>query len=82
MQNLKKSGLRSLTSYLWFTYYIHPSCSCVFFRSAAYILLLEGDRGQVFCSSPPGRVVCLLLCTGEFPIVQEQNVQARWERDG
>lgn len=58
------------------------SFSCVFFRPAAHILLLEGDRGQVFCSSPPGCIVCLLLCTGEFPIVQEQNVQARWERDG
>lgn len=39
-------------------------------RSAAYILLLEGDRRQVFCSSSPGSIVCLLLCTGECPIVQ------------
>ncbi len=40
------------------------------FRSAANILLLEGDRRQVFCSSSSGSVVCLLLCTGECPIVQ------------
>lgn len=42
----------------------------LFSRSAANILLLEGDRRQVFCNSPCGSIVCLLLCTGECPIVQ------------
>lgn len=57
------SNVRCLVTRLSFFY-------SLFSRSAANILLLEGDRRQVFCNSPCGSIVCLLLCTGECPIVQ------------